>query len=121
MSVVKFAAIIVALGLCGVAYSEGGAVNISSPAEGAKVALNGIKLVYDVAPGTKGDHVHIYVDGEQTAQLHQLKGSYTVDKLTAGKHWLCVRVVDKANAPVGLEQCVGVLAGNVPPMGYRSL
>ena len=78
----------------------------------------GIKLVYDVAPGTKGDHIHIYVDGEQTALLRQFKGTYTVDKLTAGKHWLCIRVIDKGNTPVGLEKCVGVLAGNVPPMGY---
>jgi len=118
MNAVKFAAIIVALGVGSVAYSEGGAVNISSPAEGAKVALTAIKLAYDVAPGTKGDHLHIYIDGEQVAVLHQLKGNYTVDKLTAGKHWLCIRVIDKGNTPVGLEKCVGVLAGNVPPMGY---
>jgi hypothetical protein len=118
MSVVKFAAMLVTLGVCTVAYSDEGSVSISAPAEGAKVGLSAIRLVYDVAPGPKGDHVHIYVDGEQAALLHQLKGSYTVDKLTAGKHWLCVRVIDKGNTPVGLEKCVGVLAGNVPPMGY---
>ncbi len=118
MSAVRFAAIIVALGFASGAYAEEGSVTISSPAEGAKVGLNGIKLVYDVAPGPKGDHVHIYIDGEQTALLRQLKGSYTVDKLVAGKHWLCVRVIDKGNTPVGLEKCVGILAGTVPPMGY---
>ena len=118
MNAVKVAAVIVALALSGGAYSEEGSVTISSPAEGAKVGSGAVKLVYDVAPGPRGDHVHIYVDGEHTALMRQLKGSYTADRLTAGKHWLCVRVVDKGNTPVGLEKCVGVLAGNVPPMGY---
>ena len=61
----------------------------------------------------------MYVDGVRVARLRGLKGSYTVDKLVTGKHWLCIRVVDKAEAPVGLEKCVEVTAGNVPPMAYE--
>jgi hypothetical protein len=118
MKALKFAAIAAALGFCGAAYSVDGSVTITSPAEGAKVGLGGVKIDYDVAPGPKGDHVHVYVDGEEAGLVRQLKGSYTVDKLTAGKHTLCIRVVDKGHTPVGLEKCVQVVAGNVPAMGY---
>src|ERR1700756_3715223 len=92
MKALKFAAIAAALGFCGAAYSVDGSVTITSPAEGAKVGLGGVKIDYDVAPGPKGDHVHVHVDGEEAGLVHQLKGSYTVDKLTAGKHTLCIRV-----------------------------
>ena len=121
MKVIKPAAIALAvstLALCAAAQADDAAVAISSPADGSKVGLTGIKLVYDVTPTPKAEHVHIYVDGEQASQQHQLKGSYTIDKLTAGKHTLCVRVVDKGHTPIGLEHCVQVNAGNVPPMGY---
>jgi len=118
MKLLKLAAVILALGLCEAAYSEDGSVTITAPAEGAKVALSAVKVVYDVAPGPKGDHVYVYVDGEQVAQLRQFKGSYTIDKLVAGKHTPCIRVFDKANTPVGLEKCVTFTAGDVPPMGY---
>jgi hypothetical protein len=102
-------------------------VTISSPANKSKIPGTGTKMVFDVVPAaavaavpaaSKADHVHVYVDGDRVAQLHELKGSYAVDKLVPGKHWLCIRVVDKAETPVGLEKCVEVNAGNVPPMGY---
>jgi hypothetical protein len=126
MKFLKLAAIVVALGLCDSAYSAAATtttdepgVTITSPAEGAKVGLAPVKLSYESAPSPKGDHVHIFVDGERTATVRQLKGTFTVDKLAIGKHWLCVRVVDKGNTPVGQEKCVGVIAGDIPPMRYR--
>lgn len=105
------------------------AVTISSPADKSKIPGGGTstKIVFDVVPAVaaaavpaapKADHVHVFVDGERVAQLHELKGSYAVDKLIPGKHWLCIRVVDRAETPVGLEKCVEVNAGNVVPMGY---
>jgi hypothetical protein len=124
MNLMKPAAVVVALSFCCVAYSaeqptaQGGVVTINSPAEGAKVGLSGIKVAFEVTAAPKGDHVHVFVDGEQVSELRQLKGSYTVDKLTAGRHWVCFRVVDKGHTPVGAEKCVTLNAGNVPPMGY---
>jgi hypothetical protein len=118
MKVIQPAAIAVMLGLCALARADDGSVTISAPADKSKVGLTGIKLAYDVAPGPKGDHVNVYVDGEAVAQPRQLKGSYAIDKLTAGRHTLCVRVVDKSGTAVGIESCVQVDAGNVPPMGY---
>jgi hypothetical protein len=133
MNALRSAVIIVALGLSSAAFSEqapmtspaesakeAGLVTITSPAEGAKVGLSGIKVAFEVTQAPKGDHVHVFVDGEQVAELRQLKASYTVDKLTAGRHWVCFRVVDKGHTPVGAEKCVTLNAGNVPPMVYES-
>ena len=97
-------------------------VTISSPTNKSKIAGTSTKVVFDVAPVPpmpKADHVHVFVDGDKVGQLRTLKGSYEVDKLTIGKHWLCVRVVDKAETPVGLEKCVEVTVGNIPEMGYK--
>jgi hypothetical protein len=123
MKLMKYAAVVVALGFGCAAYSADdpnaqGVVTINSPAEGAKVGLSGIKVAFEVTAAPKGDHVHVFLDGEQVSELRQLKGSYTVDKLTAGRHWVCFRVVDKGHTPVGAEKCVTLNAGNVPPMGY---
>ncbi|HUD26019.1 MAG TPA: hypothetical protein VMQ45_10050 [Burkholderiaceae bacterium] len=128
MNALRCALTIFALGLSAAALSAEGTqapkddpgVTISSPAEGAKVGLSGIKVSFETTQAPKGDHVHVFVDGEQVAELRQLKGTYTVDKLTAGRHWVCFRVVDKGHTPVGAEKCVTLNAGNVPPMVYES-
>lgn len=118
MNVLKSAAIVVALGLPGLTFADTGSVTISSPSEGAKVGLTGTKLVYDVVPGPMGDHVHVYVDGEQAALLRQLKGSYTLDKMSAGEHTVCIKVVDKGHTPTGTEKCVKVTAAGGSMSSY---
>jgi hypothetical protein len=86
-----------------------GSVTITSPQDGAKLdVMNQNKIVYDVVPGPKGDHVHVYVDDKEVGILRQLKGSYTLESLSAGKHTLCIKVVNKAHAPIGLQRCVNV-------------
>ena len=97
-------------------------VTITSPINKSKISGTSTKIVFDVAPVPpvpKADHVHVFVDGERVAQMRTLKGSHEVDKLAVGRHWLCVRVVDKTETPVGLEKCVEVNVGNVPEMGYK--
>jgi hypothetical protein len=127
VSVVALA--VVTLGLTGLACAaeksmekaeapSAGTVNISSPVDGAKLPGSSAKIVFDVTAAPKAEHVHVYVDGDEVGRLHELKGSYSVDKLAVGKHWLCIRVVDKGHTPIGAEKCVGVTVGNIPPMGY---
>jgi hypothetical protein len=97
-------------------------VTITSPINKSKISGTSTKIVFDVVPVPpmpKAAHVHVFVDGERVAQLRTLKGSHEVDKLAVGRHWLCVRVVDKTETPVGLEKCVEVNVGNVPEMGYK--
>jgi hypothetical protein len=86
-----------------------GKVLITSPAAGATLdAMDENQLVYEVDPGPRGDHVHVYVDNKEVGILRKLKGSYTLETLTSGKRNLCVKVVNKAHVPVGIEQCVQV-------------
>ena len=86
-----------------------GRVSITAPADGATLdALDENRLVYEVDPGPRGDHVHVYVDSKEVGILRKLKGSYLLETPSAGKHTLCVKVVNKAHVPVGIEQCVQV-------------
>jgi hypothetical protein len=86
-----------------------GKVQITSPAGGATLdAMEENKLVYEVDPGPRGDHIHVYVDGKEAGILRKLKGSYTLETLSSGKRDICVKVVNKAHVPVGIEQCVQV-------------
>jgi cellobiose-specific phosphotransferase system component IIB len=104
--------LICALGLSGAVLAEDASVMISSPADGAKVSASApTKVTYEVKPGPKGDHVHLYVDNGEAAILRQLKGTTTVDTLTAGPHTLCIKVVDKSHTPIGVEKCIKVTAG----------
>lgn len=89
--------------------AEEASVKITAPADGAKLdAMAQNKVVYEVMPGPKGDHSHLYVDTKEAAILRQLKGSYALATLAPGQHDICVKVVDKGHAPIGVEQCVKV-------------
>ena len=84
-------------------------VKITSPKNGAKLdGMELIRLAYEVKPGPKGDHVHIYTDGKEVGILRQLKGTYTLETLAPGERTLCVKVVNKAHVPIGIEQCIKV-------------
>lgn len=89
--------------------AEQASVRITSPAEGARLdAMTQPKIEYDVKPGPKGDHTHLYVDGKEEAVLRKLKGSYTLNALSPGEHNLCIKVVNKGHTPIGVEQCIKV-------------
>lgn len=84
-------------------------VKISSPANGATLdAMAQNKVVYEVIPGPRGDHTHLYVDSKEVAVLRQLMGSYALETLSPGKHDICIKVVNKGHTPIGVEQCVKV-------------
>lgn len=86
-------------------------IDITSPANDSRLEAKAQnKIVYDVTLNGKGDHIHVYVDGKQTALLRQMKGSHNLDPLTQGKHEICIKMVDKNHTPVGVERCVKVVA-----------
>ncbi len=86
-----------------------GKVLITVPADNAILdAMDENRLVYEVDPGPRGDHVHVYIDGKEVGILRKLKGSYLLEAMPSGKRDLCVKVVNKAHVPVGIEQCVQV-------------
>lgn len=91
------------------AFAEEAAVKILAPADGARLdAMAQNKISYEVTPGSKGDHTHLYVDGKETAILRELKGSHTIETLATGSHTICIKVVNKNHTPIGVEKCVKV-------------
>ena len=103
-------ALLVALALApGATAATEAFVKITAPAEGAKLDSMALtKLAYEVRPGPKGDHVHVYVDGKEVGIVRQLKGSHTLEALAPGGRSICVKVVNKGHVPIGVEQCVKV-------------
>ena len=86
-----------------------GKVTITAPANGATLdAMDENRLVYEVEPGPRGDHVHVYVDDKEVGILRKLKGSYALAGIDPGRREICVKVVNKGHVPVGIEQCVQV-------------
>lgn len=84
-------------------------IEISSPQEGAKLdAMEQTKLIYNITPGSGGDHIHVYVDGKETALLRQLKGSHTLESLAPGNHEICIKIVNKNHTPIGVDRCIKV-------------
>jgi len=84
-------------------------VTISSPTDGAKISSKSkIKVSYDVTRGQQGDHVHLYVDEKEIVVLRKLKGDYTVEPLDAGKHAICIKIVNKGHTPIGVQACTNV-------------
>jgi hypothetical protein len=91
------------------ALSADASVKITAPADGAKLdAMAQNKMAYEVVPGPKGDHVHVYVDGKEQAVLRELKGSYTFETMSPGSHDICIKVVNKGHTPIGVEKCIKV-------------
>lgn len=86
-------------------------VAITAPMEGAKVgAMMKTELMYEVEPGPKGDHTHLYMDGKEVAVLRKLKGMHMMEAMPAGSHDICIKVVDKGHTPIGVQKCIKVTA-----------
>lgn len=89
--------------------AETPSAKITYPTEGATLdAMAQNRIDYDVVPGPRGDHVHLYVDNKEAAILRKLSGSHPLESLSPGAHALCIKVVNKAHVPIGVEQCVKV-------------
>lgn len=108
-STMRLLPLILVLLLGNTALAEEPSVIIHSPADGATLDLMAQNRVeYTVVPGPQGQHVHFYVDGEETAILRQLSGSHTLGSLAEGEHELCIKVVNRNHTPIGLEECISV-------------
>lgn len=82
---------------------------ITYPHDGEKLGATSRKQIdYEVDPGPRGDHIHLYVDNKEAAILRKLAGSHPLESMAPGPHSLCIKVVNKAHVPIGVEQCVKV-------------
>jgi hypothetical protein len=108
-SVITTLLLILGLNTATVARADEASVTITSPETGAKLdVMEQHKLDYEVVPGPRGDHVHVYIDDVEVDILRELTGSYTLPSIGTGEHEICVRVVNKAHVPIGIEDCVTV-------------
>lgn len=90
------------------AFAQGKAL-ITSPADGATLdGMDENRVTYEVVNGPRGDHAHLYIDNKEVAILRKAKGSYPLETLSSGKRSLCVKVVNKAHVPIGIEHCIQV-------------
>lgn len=112
MNAIGITAVLLAMGLWPLASSAqtaGATVRIDEPKEGATLdAKAKNELMYEYQPAPPGDHVHAYVDGKQVAILRERKGRYPLKSLAPGGREICVKMVNKAHAPIGVDQCVQV-------------
>ena len=84
-------------------------VTITAPSDGDTLdAMGSHRIHYQVDADPRGDHVHLYVDDREVAILRDLKGSYPIESLAPGKHTLCIKLVNRAHTPIGVEDCVRV-------------
>lgn len=91
------------------ALAQQGKALIISPVDGATLdGMDENRITYEVAYGPRGDHAHLYVDNKEVAILRKAKGSYPLETPSPGKHSLCVKVVNKAHVPIGIEHCIQV-------------
>ncbi|MGH8608599.1 MAG: hypothetical protein ACREX9_14670, partial [Gammaproteobacteria bacterium] len=68
-------------------------MRILTPSDGAALtAKEPNTLSYEAVTGaTKGNHVHVYVDGKDVATLHRLKDNYSLTELMPGTREICVK------------------------------
>ncbi len=107
MKTIPVAALLLASsGFAMTASAQTESVKLVSPVDGAMLAAaNPVQVIYEVVPGPKVDHIHLYVDGKETAVLRESRGMHMVNPLPAGAHELCIKAVTRAHVPTGIEQC----------------
>ena len=103
------AAIALAVALAYPALAVAASVNITAPSDGDTLAATAQhRIHYEVDPDPRGDHVHLYVDDREVAILRELKGSYPIESMAPGKHTVCIKLVNRAHTPIGVQDCVRV-------------
>jgi hypothetical protein len=84
-------------------------LKILTPADGAQLdAGEPYPLQYEIALGSGDDHFHVWVDGDRSPGIHDLKGTYTLPKLSPGDHVITLKLVDKGHVPTGPETSIKV-------------
>ena len=128
----KIALAVVLCALSPATLAASGYVKIISPQDGAIVnSADTLHVKYETKFAHMGDHVHLYIDGQDHETLRNLTirttqdiysdgkwsvvsremdGKKAAPQLAPGKHKICVGVVDKAHNPTGLEKCIEVTA-----------
>lgn len=94
-----------------VAHADIGNVRILAPADNAQLdADEEYPLDYEITLGSGDNHFHVWVDDKKSPAQRSTKGTYTLPKLSPGKHVVYIKIVDKGHAPTGPEKTIHVTA-----------
>jgi hypothetical protein len=92
------------------AAAEDNLATILSPAHGAKLKAEQVyTLEYDVKPESKAEHVHLYIDGDEAAIGHKLKGDFPLGPLKPGDRKICISPVNKNHTQIAAQTCITVM------------
>ncbi len=84
-------------------------IQILKPADQAQLdAGEAYPLDYQVTLGPGDDHFHVWVDGDRSPGIHDLKGTYMLPKMTPGVHVITLKLVDKGHVPTGPQKSIQV-------------
>jgi hypothetical protein len=84
-------------------------IQILKPADQAQLdAGESYPLDYQVTLGPGDDHFHVWVDGDRSPGIHDLKGTYMLPKMTPGTHVITLKLVDKGHVPTGPQKSIQV-------------
>lgn len=85
-------------------------IQILKPTDHAQLdAGESYPLEYAVTLGPGDDHFHVWVDGDRSPGIHDLKGTYALPKMTPGTHVITLKLVDKGHVPTGPEKSIQVV------------
>ncbi|MEA2694655.1 MAG: hypothetical protein QOJ16_4042 [Acidobacteriota bacterium] len=102
-------ALLLTLAGTALAADGSGSLQIVTPADHAQLdAGESYPLEYIVTLGPGDDHFHVWVDGERSPGIHDLKGTYRLPKMTAGAHVITLKLVDKGHVPTGPQTSIQV-------------
>ncbi|MFQ5480262.1 MAG: Ig-like domain-containing protein [Thermodesulfobacteriota bacterium] len=91
------------------AEDGGGDIAIISPADNAELTGGTVDVVFELRnKGTRGDHVHLYLDGKLVKPLHGEKVSYTISGLGSGTHSIEIKLATKGHKVLDAEDSVTV-------------
>ena len=91
------------------AFAGTASLKILSPGNDAQLdAGEPYPLQYEIVLGPGDDHFHVWVDGERSPGIHDLKGIYTLPKMTPGDHVITLKMVDKGHQPTGPQTAIKV-------------
>jgi hypothetical protein len=84
------------------ARADDGKVTILKPEEGEVVQGSGYTVEFELDKGSRGDHVHIFLDGKHVAPVTK-KSSYKLTRLKKGPHTVTLKLADKNHDYLGPE------------------
>jgi len=93
----------------GLLAAEAASIQILKPADQAQLDSDeSYPLDYQITLGPGDDHFHVWVDGERSPGIHDLKGTYMLPKMTPGTHVITLKLVDKGHVPTGPQKSIQV-------------